>query len=65
LVEGQPGISSREVADELGLTPGRVSQILSKMKDAGEIDQRRKGRKCGLHLSDAALRRKYITQRWK
>jgi predicted transcriptional regulator len=65
MVEDTPGITSREVAEKLGVTPGRVSQIVGAMKDAGDIEQRKRGRGQGLHLSDRALRRKYITMRWR
>lgn len=71
LAESEPGISSAEVAERLGVTRGRVSQIVRDMKDSGQIDQRRKGRAMGLHPTDElrptskALRQKILNRRWR
>jgi Mn-dependent DtxR family transcriptional regulator len=64
IVEDRPGITSKELADEMGVTPGRVSQLVSAMRSKGDINLRKKGKAAGLHLSDSAMRRRLLRQRW-
>jgi DNA-binding MarR family transcriptional regulator len=65
MVEAEPGLTGKEIADRLGLTPGRVCQILSQMRKTGDLTERRNERGIGMHISDQALRRKYIRERWR
>lgn len=64
LVEAEPGISPGEVARRLGVTAGRVSQVLAGMKSAEVIEQKRNGRQLGLHLSASAMRKQWLRKRW-
>lgn len=64
IIEENPGISGKEVAERMGLTPGRVSQLVSSMRDHNEILQKREGRNVGLHLTDSAIRRRILRRRW-
>lgn len=68
LVEENPGITNSEIARRLELTPGRVSQLVGPLKDGGDLETRRRqdGKPgVGLHISQTALRRRYITRRWR
>jgi DNA-binding MarR family transcriptional regulator len=64
IVEENPGITGKELSEKMGVTPGRVSQLLGEMGGDGNINRRRRGKAVGLHLSDVAIRRKLLRQRW-
>jgi len=56
LVESNPGITNGQIAEQLGLTPGRVSQIVAPLKKGGDLEARRRqdGKPgVGLHISQA------------
>lgn len=65
LVKQNPGMKSREVADQLGVSPATVSLIVAGMKDAGEIKQVRSGKGYGLHLTDESIAREIVRRRWR
>lgn len=64
LIEQEPGISPGEVARRLGVSNGRVSQVIGAMKQAEVIERRQNGRKVGLHLSASAMRSQLLRKRW-
>ena len=64
-IQEEPGITATKIAEELGVTKGRVSQVVSEMRDADEVCQRRKGKELGLHMTQTATRRRLIRERWR
>jgi len=64
LLADNPGLNSRAVARELGVSPATVSLVLRGLKDTDQIEQRRAGRGMGLHLTSSATKRRIITQKW-
>lgn len=64
LLSKKPGINSREVARELGVSPATVSLAIRALKDTEQIEQRRDGRGQSLHLTSSATKRRLITEKW-
>lgn len=64
IVAQEPGITSKALAGRLGLSEGRVSQILKTLKQADVVQHRRSGRDIGLHLSGRALSSQWVRKRW-
>jgi len=65
LVQSEPGLNSREVARRLGVSPATVCLVLAELKSSGDVRAKRQGRGQALYPSDQALRRKYLSQRWR
>lgn len=60
-----PGIQQHEIAEKLGVSRATVSLAMQILRE--EVAGQRQGRGIGLkaRVTDAALRRRMITQRWQ
>lgn len=65
LLEKEPGLTSREIAKKLNVSPGTVSLALKGLVNAEEVQGKRVGRGIGLHLTMNAKRRKLLSERWR
>ena len=65
LVASEPGLSCTEIAERLGVTRGRVSQVLGALKDADVLEQRRNGKSTGVHLTESTMRKQWLSKRWR
>jgi len=63
-IEDTPGITASTIAQELGVSKGRVSQVVAVMRQSDEVMQKRNGREVELHMTSTATRRKIIRERW-